>query len=48
MQYQFPENFWWGSASSAPQTEGAAFEDGKAKTFGTFGTRMNPTVFSMA
>ncbi|HFK0120816.1 TPA: hypothetical protein ACGXHZ_000349, partial [Listeria monocytogenes] len=24
MTYKFPENFWWGSAASGPQTEGAA------------------------
>lgn len=29
MQYIFPKDFWWGSASSAAQTEGAAGEDGK-------------------
>ncbi len=29
MKYQFPENFWWGSASSATQSEGAAFDGGK-------------------
>ncbi|SHO57109.1 6-phospho-beta-glucosidase GmuD [Vibrio quintilis] len=32
MQYRFPDNFWWGSASSAAQTEGAALRDGKAPT----------------
>ncbi len=29
MKYQFPENFFWGSASSATQSEGAAFDGGK-------------------
>lgn len=29
--YQFPENFWWGSAASATQTEGASDVDGKGK-----------------
>lgn len=29
--YRFPENFLWGAAASATQTEGAAAEDGKAK-----------------
>ncbi|MFO7153170.1 MAG: glycoside hydrolase family 1 protein [Bacillota bacterium] len=28
-EYKFPEGFWWGSASSAPQAEGASREDGK-------------------
>jgi len=27
--YKFPENFFWGSAASGPQTEGAALEDGR-------------------
>lgn len=22
MQYKFPENFWWGAATSGPQSEG--------------------------
>lgn len=30
MQYRFPEGFWWGSASSGPQSEGAALRDGKS------------------
>ena len=28
-QYTFPTDFWWGTAASATQTEGAAFEGGK-------------------
>lgn len=27
---QFPKNFLWGAAASAPQTEGAAAVDGKS------------------
>jgi len=27
---QFPENFWWGAAASAPQTEGASETGGKS------------------
>lgn len=29
LKYKFPENFWWGSAVSATQIEGASKEDGK-------------------
>ncbi|MBM7692073.1 6-phospho-beta-glucosidase [Peribacillus deserti] len=31
IQYRFPDGFWWGSAASATQTEGAADIDGKGK-----------------
>ncbi|GAA5416016.1 6-phospho-beta-glucosidase GmuD [Paraliobacillus ryukyuensis] len=30
--HKFPEGFWWGSAASAMQTEGAGFEGGRGKT----------------
>ncbi|MBL0485063.1 glycoside hydrolase family 1 protein [Aeromonas caviae] len=32
MQFRFPDTFWWGSASSAPQAEGASLQGGKAPT----------------
>ncbi|MDZ5711416.1 glycoside hydrolase family 1 protein [Jeotgalibacillus haloalkalitolerans] len=32
MERRFPDGFWWGAASSAPQSEGALAEDGKAQT----------------
>ncbi|TMN21744.1 glycoside hydrolase family 1 protein [Lentibacillus cibarius] len=31
LSYQFPKDFWWGSATSATQIEGAASEGGKGK-----------------
>lgn len=31
IRYPFPQGFWWGSATSAPQIEGAAHLDGKGK-----------------
>ncbi|WP_315711182.1 glycoside hydrolase family 1 protein [Brenneria uluponensis] len=32
MIYHFPTDFWWGSASSAPQTEGDSLHGGKSAT----------------
>jgi len=32
MHYTFPDNFWWGSASSALQTEGDSLTGGKSAT----------------
>ena len=43
MQYRFPDNFWWGSASSAAQAEGASLEGGKAPTTWTTGSRCSRT-----
>lgn len=31
LQYEFPKGFWWGSATSATQIEGAANEGGRGK-----------------
>ena len=31
MKYQFPADFWWGSAASGPQTEGVMPGDGKGE-----------------
>uniref|UniRef100_A0A5Q0TLT8 Family 1 glycosylhydrolase n=2 Tax=Vibrio algicola TaxID=2662262 RepID=A0A5Q0TLT8_9VIBR len=45
MQHQFPKNFWWGSASSATQTEGAAFEDGKGENIWDHWYKTQPNRF---
>lgn len=44
-KYTFPEGFWWGSAASGPQTEGAAFEDGKGPNIWDYFYEIEPTRF---
>lgn len=43
--YQFPENFWWGSAASATQTEGAADVDGKGENIWDYWYKEEPNRF---
>lgn len=43
--YQFPKNFLWGAASSAPQTEGASNIDGKAKSIWDYWFEIEPEKF---
>ncbi|WED24605.1 glycoside hydrolase family 1 protein [Vibrio sp. JC009] len=45
MKYAFPENFYWGSAASATQTEGAAFEGGKADSIWDHWFKTQPNRF---
>ncbi|PWI32315.1 6-phospho-beta-glucosidase [Vibrio albus] len=45
MQYQFPDNFYWGSASSATQSEGAAFEGGKGENIWDHWFKTEPNRF---
>lgn len=45
MTYQFPAGFWWGGASSAPQSEGAAAEGGKGKTIWDHWYELEPERF---
>ena len=45
MQYQFPDNFWWGSASSAPQTEGHSLAGGKSATIWDRWFQLEPSRF---
>ncbi|EPH6760949.1 glycoside hydrolase family 1 protein [Cronobacter dublinensis] len=45
MHYSFPEGFWWGSASSAPQTEGESLSHGKTPTTWDHWFRLQPERF---
>ena len=45
MQYRFPDNFWWGSASSAPQMEGAANRGGKSANIFDYWFSIEPERF---
>lgn len=43
--YKFPEGFWWGSAASATQTEGAATEGGRGKNIWDYWYEIEPNRF---
>ncbi len=43
--YQFPTDFWWGTASSATQMEGAAFEGGKGLNIWDYWYMQEPNRF---
>ncbi|WP_265459670.1 glycoside hydrolase family 1 protein [Enterococcus sp. HY326] len=45
MQYKFPENFWWGSSASGPQTEGRFPNDGKGDSIWDFWYQEEPEKF---
>jgi len=45
LKYLFPEKFWWGSAASGPQTEGAAMIDGRKESMWDFWYSQNPECF---
>ncbi|ADL53725.1 glycoside hydrolase family 1 protein [Clostridium cellulovorans] len=45
IKYKFPVDFWWGSASSAPQGEGAARKDGKGLNVWDFWYQEEPQRF---
>ncbi|MBU5592012.1 glycoside hydrolase family 1 protein [Clostridium sp. MSJ-4] len=45
LKYKFPKGFWWGAASSAPQSEGAAKEDGKGKNIWDYWHEKQPNRF---
>lgn len=45
IQYKFPDGFWWGSATSATQIEGAANVDGKGKNIWDYWYEIEPNRF---
>lgn len=45
MNYEFPQNFWWGSAISGPQTEGRIAGDGKGDSIWDHWYREQPDLF---
>lgn len=45
INYPFPENFWWGSAASGPQTEGAARMDGRKPSMWDYWYSIEPASF---
>ncbi len=45
MNYKFPKDFWWGSASSATQMEGAYNVDGKAQNIWDYWYEIEPEKF---
>lgn len=45
VKYQFPENFWWGSAASGPQTEGTYEGDGKGESLWDYWYQTEPEKF---
>ncbi|MCX7970284.1 MAG: glycoside hydrolase family 1 protein [Negativicutes bacterium] len=48
MKVKFPERFFWGVAASAPQTEGAAREDGKGLSVWDYWSHHEPEQFWQA
>ena len=45
MNYLFPENFWWGSAASGPQTEGVYEGDNKGQSIWDYWYEKEPEKF---
>ncbi|SDN08125.1 6-phospho-beta-glucosidase [Fictibacillus solisalsi] len=43
--YQFPKHFWWGSAASGPQTEGAADREGRKPSIWDYWYTIEPDCF---
>ena len=45
VEYKFPKNFWWGTATSGPQSEGASDVDGKSQSIWDFWYEKEPERF---
>lgn len=45
ISYAFPEDFWWGTATSATQIEGASNQDGKGKNIWDYWYEVEPNRF---
>lgn len=45
IKYKFPESFWWGSATSGPQAEGAALIGGRKPSIWDHWFQINPDRF---
>lgn len=45
INYKFPEGFWWGTATSGPQCEGSANQDGKKMSIWDFWYQEEPERF---
>ncbi|WML41368.1 glycoside hydrolase family 1 protein [Neobacillus sp. OS1-2] len=45
VNYRFPNGFWWGSAASGPQTEGAADLDGRKPSIWDYWYSIEPNCF---
>ena len=45
VEYKFPKDFWWGTATSGPQSEGAADVDGREKTIWDYWYEIEPERF---
>lgn len=45
LKYKFPEGFWWGTATSGPQSEGSACVDGKGSSIWDYWFSIQPECF---
>lgn len=45
LNFEFPNNFLWGAASSGPQSEGAALMDGKSESIWDYWYKKSPELF---